>query len=112
MVTSLLQCPPENPIGQLVKRRTQSALKQVNDRVKSNTWLAGEEFTAADVMVGFSLTTGRLFSSMDLSPYEGILEYLKRVGQRPAYQRAMEKGDPGLEPILGGPPPKNMLTGQ
>ena len=29
------------------------------------------------------------------------IEVLCRVGQRPAYKRAMEKGDPGFQPKLG-----------
>ena len=48
----------------------------------------------------FSLTTMRLFQPLDLAPYANILAYLQRVGTRPAYLRAMAKGDPDLTPML------------
>jgi glutathione S-transferase len=48
----------------------------------------------------FSLTTMRLFQPVDLAPYPNIRAYLKRIGERPAYRRAMIKGDPDLTPML------------
>jgi glutathione S-transferase len=48
----------------------------------------------------FPLTTMRAFAPMDLTPYPNIRAYLKRVGQRPAYKRAMAKGDAGMTPML------------
>jgi glutathione S-transferase len=35
-----------------------------------------------------------------LALYASILAYLQRVGTRPAYLRAMAKGDPDLTPML------------
>ena len=63
-------------------------------------YLAGAEFTAADIMAMFSLTTMRYFNPVDLAGYPRILAYLKRLSQREAYQRAMRKGDPGMELLL------------
>jgi glutathione S-transferase len=77
--------------------RVAKALKHVNNRLlTTGAWFAGEEFTAADVMIGFCFTTMRKFEPIDLSEYEGILNWLKRVGERDAYRRAMSKGDPNL----------------
>jgi glutathione S-transferase len=42
----------------------------------------------------------RLFQPVNLKPYPGILGYLQRIGKRPAYKRAMAKGDPDLAPML------------
>jgi len=58
----------------------------------------------------FSLTTMRVFYPADLRPYPNIVRYLERVGERKAYREAMRKGDPGMEPVLGGEPPE-MFTG-
>ena len=38
--------------------------------------------------------------ALDLAPYPNIRAYLQRIGARPAYQRAMAKGDPDLVPLL------------
>ncbi len=48
----------------------------------------------------FSLTTMRLFMPVDLAPYPAILAYLRRIGARDAYRRAMQKGDPDMAPRL------------
>lgn len=48
----------------------------------------------------FGLTTMRAFAPRDLTPYPNIRAYLKRIGERPAYQRAMQKGDPAMTPML------------
>jgi glutathione S-transferase len=58
------------------------------------------EFTAADIMMLFPLSTMQAFVQRDLSPLLHIRAYLKRIGERPAYQRAMAKGDPGMSPVL------------
>lgn len=72
----------------------------VEKRLSENDWIAGDKFTAADIMLAFSLTTARYFFPKDLSPYPAILAYIQRVAARPAYQRAMKKGDPDMELLL------------
>ena len=63
-------------------------------------YLAGDELTAADIIMVFILTTMRAFAPKDISGYPNILAYLQRIGARPAYQRAMAKGDPGMTQML------------
>ena len=72
----------------------------VETRLGEAPYFAGGEFTAADLMSMFSLTTMRLFQPVDLAPYPKIRAYLQRIGERPAYRRAMAKGDPDLTPML------------
>ncbi|KAI8952014.1 putative glutathione S-transferase [Xylaria longipes] len=72
-------------------------------------WLAGDRFTAADIMNVFPLTTMRAFSGLDLSDYPNILAYLGRCTQRDGYKRARAKGDPDLELMVDGPPPAQFL---
>jgi glutathione S-transferase len=76
-------------------------LTLLEKRLGEATYLAGDEFTAADIMSVFSLTTMRLFQPLDLAPWPSIRAYLQRIGERPAYRRAMAKGDPDLTPMLG-----------
>jgi glutathione S-transferase len=105
MIVSRLNLPPEHPVRQSAALRQARALRLVDNRLGDNRlgeapYLAGTEFTAADIMTVFSLTTMRLFIPTDLTPYPSILAYLQRIGARPAYQRAMQKGDPDLVPLL------------
>ena len=51
-------------------------------------------------MMGFNLTTSRAFGGTSLAPFPNIAAYLQRIGERPAYRRAMEKCEPGMTPKL------------
>lgn len=90
----------DHPLRAAVRERLDLVLALIDGRLAHNDYLAGVEFTAADIMSVFSLTTMRLFHPVDLAPYPNILAYLQRIGARPAYQRAMSKGDPDLIPML------------
>jgi len=105
----MLKLDPDNRTRQNVNGRLDKILNHYNDRLKQVTWLAGDDFTAADIMSVWSFTTMRLFHPMDLTGYDGILAWLKRVGERPAYRKAMEKSDPGFTPLLGAEPPEPLL---
>jgi len=82
----------------------------MDERLGKVPWLAGEEFTAADIMSVFSLTTMRTFAPIELGAYPNILKWLGRVGEREAYRRAMEKGDKGMVPALGAAAPEQFLA--
>lgn len=92
--------PDAHPVAATTRERLDRALRALDARLRDNAWLAGPEFTAADVMTVFSLTTMRIFAPLELGGYGHVLAYLQRVGARPAYREAMRKGDPGLEPML------------
>ena len=100
MMVNRAGLPADHPMKASVPARLALILELLEARLRAAPWLAGEDFTAADVMTVFSLTTMRLFQPVDLAPYPGVLAYLQRVGARPAYRRAMAAGDPDLEPKL------------
>jgi glutathione S-transferase len=94
----------DHPVRRLAAERLERNLRLVEARLSEAEYLAGGELTGADIMAAFSLTTMRLFFPLDLTPYPNTLAYLKRIGEREAYQRAMKKGDPELTPVLGATP--------
>lgn len=100
MSVSRSQLPPDHPVQLNAEMRLDRVLALLEARLGEAPWLAGHEFTAADVMSVFSLTTMRLFQPLDLTPYPNIRAYLQRIGARPAYRAAMAKGDPDLVPLL------------
>ncbi len=100
MLSRQFEVPVGHPVRQWGEQRMAAMLSLLEHRLGENTWLAGADFTAADIMTVFSLTTMRYFQPLDLSPYPNIRAYLKRIGARPAYQQAMEKGDPGMRLLL------------
>jgi glutathione S-transferase len=109
MVLSLSRLEVPEPQAARVARMSTAMLEYLDARVLDSTWLAGEEFTAADIMIVFTLTTGRVFFQLDLTKYKGILAYLQRVVQRGAYKQARAKADPELELMIDGKPPRSFL---
>ncbi|KND87621.1 Glutathione S-transferase 3 [Tolypocladium ophioglossoides CBS 100239] len=99
----------DNPMVAVAKDRFKRALGALDERLRDNEWLAGSEFTAADIMLVFSLTTMRYFSPYSLGECGNVLNYLKRISQREAYRRAMKKSDPDMELVLGPEPPKPLM---
>jgi len=100
MILNRLKLVDDNPILLASKGRLDRAFNLVDARTREVEYLAGTEFTSADIMIGFSLTTMRYFMPYDLGRCPNIVRYLARIGARPAYRRAMEKGDPGMALLL------------
>lgn len=103
IMTELLISRMGEDAGEMMRAfgaRAVRAFEMVEERLASVSYLAGDMFTAADVMMLFPLTTMRMFAPRDLQPYPNIRQYLQRIGGRPAYRRALERGDPGLVPML------------
>ncbi len=100
MVAAFVGAGADHPAMQFVNDRSQRAHALVEGRLAAAPFFAGEDLTAADIMMVFTLTTLRAFTPRDLADAPHTLAYLKRIGERPAYQRAMAKGDPGLRPML------------
>src|SRR6516165_3887536 len=80
--------------------RTDNAFRLIEQRLGKAKWFAGDEFSAADIMMVFPLTRARGFSGRDISDSPNLLAYLQRVGERPTYQIAMAKAEPNLPPKL------------
>ena len=100
MILGRLSLTVDNPVLVSTRGRLERALGLVAERLGEAEYLAGSEFTAADIMNVFTLTTMRYFTPVDLAPFPTILAYLQRIAQRPAYQRAMAKGDPDMPLLL------------
>lgn len=101
LTVSRAKLPADHPVQAATQGRLHHVLAHVDQRLGAAPWLAGQDFTAADIMSVFSLTTMRLFQPVDLAPYANIRAYLARIGERPAYRRAMTRSDPDLAPMLG-----------
>ena len=71
---------------------------------ETGAYLAGEELTAADIMIFTTLTTMRGFCPVeyDAEKHKHLLAYLKRVSERPAYKKAIRicEGD-DFKPLIG-----------
>lgn len=100
MILNRLALPADNKVLVSARERMTRAYGLVEARLGAVPFFAGSEFSAADIMNVFSLTTMRYFSPWDLGPYPNVLAYLQRIAARPAYQAAMRKGDAGMPLLL------------
>jgi glutathione S-transferase len=100
MILNRLKLAEDNPLLLATKARVDRAFDLVEAQISGADYLAGKTFTTADIMIGFSLTTMRYFQPYDLTRCPNIVRYLARIAERPAYRRAMKKGDPGMPLLL------------
>jgi glutathione S-transferase len=68
-------------------------LDWLESELSSRAWFAGDDFTAADVMMSFPLEASRSRGGLDGSR-PNLIDWLHRIHARPAYAAALQKGGP------------------
>ncbi|HEY0326720.1 MAG TPA: glutathione S-transferase C-terminal domain-containing protein, partial [Allosphingosinicella sp.] len=68
-------------------------LDWLESELKERPWFAGDEFSAADIMMSFPLEAARSRAGLD-GRRPALIEWLDRIHARPAYQAALVKGGP------------------
>ena len=66
-------------------------LNYMEAELEKSKWFAGSEFTAADIQLSFVLEAASARGGLD-ARRPRLMDFLKRIHARPAYQRALEKG--------------------
>lgn len=100
MVLARLKLPADDPVMKAQQGRLDHVFDLIEARTGAAAYFAGAAFTAADIMMGFSLTTMRYFLPYDFARLPNLRGYLQRIGERPAYRRAMQQGDPEMALLL------------
>jgi glutathione S-transferase len=83
-----------NPMAAWTRENTNNLLRFMAEEIGERPYWAGEEFTAADIMVMFVLRFLQDWAGFDLSPYPSFAAYRARIEARPAYQKAMAIANP------------------
>lgn len=68
-------------------------LDYMEGELEKSQWFAGEEFTVADIQMSFPLEAAKARAGLDVSRPR-LNAFLHRIRDRPAYQRAVERGGP------------------
>jgi glutathione S-transferase len=63
----------------------------LSQHFKTNDYVTGDRFTAADVYVGAQVSWGLAFGTIDKRPE--FTAYADRIGEREAFKRAAELDD-------------------
>jgi glutathione S-transferase len=79
------------PAQGFVKAQLNLHLDYLEGELGKTPWFAGDDFTAADVMMSFPLEAAAARAGLDKSrPL--LWAFLEKIHARPAYRRALEKG--------------------
>jgi len=69
----------------------ETTMEVVARAVEPGPWIMGDQFTAADVVIGSGLRWGTMFGLIE--PRPEFTAYLARIEERPALRRATEKDE-------------------
>lgn len=79
--------------GAFVEPNLKRLLAFMEAELGGRPWVAGDQFSAADVQMSFPLEAAAARGGLDAS-YTNLSTWLARVHARPAYKRAIDKGGP------------------
>ncbi|MCC5650164.1 glutathione S-transferase family protein [Nostoc sp. XA013] len=71
------------------EREMPRLLTPLNEIFSKQPFLLGNEFTVADVAVGSILNYIPIMLKLDLSSYPAMLNYMKQLSERPAFQKSI-----------------------
>lgn len=90
------------PRSTMMRERMARHLGMLDARLAANEWLAGDQFTAADILCHFPFGTMSAFAPIDISAYPAIRGWLDRISARPAYRKAMKAAGHERDPAQPG----------
>jgi glutathione S-transferase len=79
------------PARGYVKSQIKLHLNFLEGELNAAPYFAGEEFSAADIMLSFPIEVARERGGLD-GTRPKLMDFLQRIHARPSYQRALEKG--------------------
>jgi glutathione S-transferase len=71
-------------------------LKYLESELANSDWFVGNEFTAADIQMSFPLEAAAERAVLNAS-HPKLMDFLRRIHARPAYQRALERGKSAVD---------------
>ena len=82
---------PETPdvVREERKEYLRKRYRLLEERLAQHPWLVGDRFTVADAYL-FTVTNWARHVALDLSEFPALLDFQKRVAERPAVQTALE----------------------
>jgi glutathione S-transferase len=77
----------ESELLEDARERAVSGFEYLEESIGDSDYLVGDDFTAADIMMGFTLVAATVLGLLD-ARYPRLQSYLARLQARPAFQKA------------------------
>jgi len=74
------------------EREMPRLMTPLNEILEQQPFILGNEFTVADVAVGSVVGYIPMMLKLDLRAYPGVLNYIKQIAERPAFQKSIGNG--------------------
>lgn len=71
------------------EREMSRLLTPLNEMFEKQPFVLGQEFSVADVAVGSILAYIPMMLKLDLSDYPAVVNYIKQITERPAFQKSI-----------------------
>ena len=90
------------PVARGISRKVKTMMIEPNlkrqldfmeSELERSEWFAGNAFSAADIQMSFPVEAAQQRAGLDASRPK-LVDFLKKIHSRPAYQRALERGGP------------------
>lgn len=78
---------------QFIRPQLNLHLDYMENELRQHRWFVGDDFSAADIMMSFPLEAAAARMGLE-NRCPNIAAFIKRIHERPAYQRALEVGGP------------------
>ena len=79
---------PDSPVMVAARERARSPLQFLEDSLEGSDYILGKEFSAADIMLGFTVFAAQVVGVLDES-FPNLAGYMARLQTRPALQKAL-----------------------
>ena len=93
LIRPLIKAVSDKTIATLVAPQLRTAVAFWEAELTRSEWFAGDQFTAADIIMSFPVEAGAT-RAFDVADQPRLKAFLQRIHARPAYQRALERGGP------------------
>jgi glutathione S-transferase len=86
---------PNSPLVGMARQSSAQILRYIDDELVKTPYFAGDEFTAADIMMMycFGIVRGPIMNT-DMTLYPHIAAYIAKIEARPQYKAAMAIANP------------------
>lgn len=82
------------PLHERIESEIVRHLGFLDSQLEGRSWFVGDDLGAADIQLSFVVQAAGMLHGLDAFP--NLAAFAERIKQRPAYQKAIERGGPYL----------------